>query len=125
HRGPGADVRSSSLICFVNRGAVMNASWKNRLTLTIAGAVVAIALIASPRAQPARAEQGDAPAAGARYSVVETEAHNLIVTDNKTNTLYFYTIDKDKEVGAELKLRGSIDLNQVGKASIQPTKAGS
>jgi hypothetical protein len=102
----------------------MNASWKNRLTLTIAGAVVAIALIVSTQSQPARAERGDAPAAtGARYSVVETEAHNLIVTDNKTNTLYFYTIDKDKEVGSELKLRGSIDLNQVGKASISPTKS--
>jgi hypothetical protein len=101
----------------------MNASWKNRLTLTIAAAVVAVALMASTRAQPARAEGADSPAAGGRYSVVETEAHNLIVTDNKTNTLYFYTIDKDKEVGSELKLRGSIDLNQVGKPSITPTKS--
>jgi hypothetical protein len=101
----------------------MNASWKNRVTLTIAGAVVAVALIASTQSQPARAERGDSPAAGARYSVVETEAHNLIVTDNKTNTLYFYTIDKDKEVGSELRLRGSIDLNQVGKPTISPTKS--
>ena len=103
----------------------MNASWKNRLTLVLAGAVVAVALIASTQSQPVRAERGDSPAAGQRYTVVETEAHNLIVTDNKSNTLYFYTVDKDKEVGSELKLRGSIDLNQVGKPSIQPTKTGS
>jgi hypothetical protein len=101
----------------------MNASWKNPLTLTIAAAVVAVALIASTQSQSARADRVDAPAAGARYSVVETEAHNLIVTDNKTNTLYFYTIDKDKEVGSELKLRGTIDLNQVGKPVISPTKS--
>jgi hypothetical protein len=45
----------------------------------------------------------------------------LIVTDNATNTLYFYTIDKDKEIGSELKLRASLDLNQVGKPVIKPT----
>jgi hypothetical protein len=101
----------------------MNASWKNRVGLTLAGAIVVAALIISTQAQPVRAERGDSPAGGARYSVVETEAHNLIVTDNRTNTLYFYTIDKDKEVGSELKLRGTIDLNQVGKPAITPSKA--
>jgi hypothetical protein len=101
----------------------MNGSWKNPLTLTLAGALVVVSLVAFSQWQPARAERADSPAAGSRYSVVETEAHNLIVTDNQTNTLYFYTVDKDKEVGSELKLRGSIDLNQVGKNSIVPTKA--
>lgn len=101
----------------------MNDSWKNRLLLMVAGAAVAVAVMALTQSQPARAERADAPAAGQHYSVVETEAHNLIVTDNRTNILYFYTIDKDKEVGSDLKLRGSIDLNQVGKATITPTKA--
>jgi len=42
------------------------------------------------------------------------------------NTLYFYTIDQGKEIGSELKLRGTIDLNQVGKPVIKPAtvKAG-
>jgi hypothetical protein len=75
------------------------------------------------RLQPVRAEADPVPAAGPHYSVVETEAHNLIVTDNQTNMLYFYTIDKDKEIGSELKLRGSVDLKDVGKPVIKPTTA--
>jgi hypothetical protein len=51
---------------------------------------------------------------------VETEGHNLIVADNATNTLYFYTVDKGEAPGADLKLRGSVDLNQVGKPVIKP-----
>ena len=70
-----------------------------------------------PVAKPAEAAAG-VP----HYTVVGTEGHNLLVTDNQTNTLYFYTIDKDKEVGSDLKLRGTIDLNQVGKAVVSPTK---
>jgi hypothetical protein len=60
---------------------------------------------------------------GPRYSVIETEGHNLIVTDNKSNVLFFYTIDKDKEVGSELKLRGTLDLNEVGKPKLKPERA--
>jgi hypothetical protein len=60
---------------------------------------------------------------GPRYTVIDTEAHNLLVTDNVTNTVYFYTIDKDKEVGSDLKLRASIDLSQVGKNEIVIKKA--
>ena len=37
--------------------------------------------------------------------------------------LYFYTIDKDRDVGTELKLRGTIDLNDVGKPIIKPVTA--
>jgi hypothetical protein len=103
------------------QGDIMNASWKNRLPLVLAAAVVAVGLVVMARWQPAAAALDDASAPG-RYSVIETEAHNLIVTDNKTNTLYFYTIDKDKEVGSELKLRGTIDLSQVGKPEIKVGK---
>ncbi len=34
--------------------------------------------------------------------------------------LHFYTIDKDKEIGTDLKLRGSVDLSQVGKPVVKP-----
>jgi hypothetical protein len=102
----------------------MKASWTNRVVAVAVVAVVVAGLIALARWQPVQAAADDGSSGGPRYSVIETEAHNLIVTDNKTNTLYFYTIDKDKEVGSELKLRGTIDLNQVGKTAIMPTKAG-
>ena len=69
---------------------------------------------------PARADAEKANAGGPAYTVVETEGHNLIVVDNKTNTLYFYTIDKNTEVGSELKLRGSLDLSQVGAPVLKP-----
>lgn len=54
------------------------------------------------------------------YSVVETEGHNLIVTDNHTNRLYFYTIDRDEEIGSVLHLRGTVELREVGKRVIAP-----
>jgi hypothetical protein len=54
---------------------------------------------------------------------VDTEGSNLIVVDNATNTLYFYTENPGKEVGDELHMRGSIDLNDVGKPVLKPKKA--
>jgi hypothetical protein len=60
------------------------------------------------------------PAGSPKYSVVDTEGTNLLVTDNSTNTLYFYTVDPDKGPGEDLKLRGSVDLNEVGKPVIKP-----
>ena len=55
-----------------------------------------------------------------RYTVVETEGHNLIVTDNQKNTLYFYTTNKDEPIGSPLHLRGSLDLAHVGDATLTP-----
>ena len=101
----------------------MNATWKTRLPLAVLAGLVLIALIVLASAQPVRAERDGAATPVQRYSVIETQAHNLIVTDNSTNILYFYTIDKDKEVGSDLQLRGSVDLNQVGKSTIKPTTA--
>jgi hypothetical protein len=69
------------------------------------------------------AQQADAKAgAGPKYTVVDTEGSNLIVVDNSTNTLYFYTENPGKDVGDDLILRGSIDLSQVGKPVIKPKK---
>src|SRR5256885_363100 len=96
----------------------MNASWKNRLPLALVTVLVVIALIEVAARQPAQAQRAAPP--GVRYSVIGTEGHNLIVTDNQTDTLYFYTIDKDKEIGTELKLRATMDLTKVGKPTIKP-----
>jgi hypothetical protein len=55
-----------------------------------------------------------------RFDVVASEGHNLIVTDNSNSTLYFYTIEREKPIGSELHLRGTVDLTQVGKPTIKP-----
>jgi hypothetical protein len=99
----------------------MNASWKSRLPLALAVALVGIALVASAHLQSARAEREDSSSSGVRYSVVMTEGHNLLVTDNNTNKIYFYTIDKDKPIGSPLILRAHVDLNQVGKDEVRIT----
>jgi hypothetical protein len=99
----------------------------NRICVRCGGIVLAVGLMVGAmafmnRAQPAfgGAEQGDKALSGPHYTVVETEGHNLVVTDNGSNTLYFYTVDKGKAPGSELKLRAKVDLNQVGKPSIMP-----
>lgn len=58
----------------------------------------------------------------AKYTVVATDGTHLVVTDNQAAKVYFYAIDKDGKPGDELKLRGTMDLTQVGKEAIQPTK---
>jgi hypothetical protein len=87
-----------------------------------AGVILLIGVLVFTYRSPVQAaEQGGA--GGPRYTVVETQGHNLLVTDNGTNTIYYYTIDKDKEIGSDLKLRASVDLTQVGKAEIHIKKA--
>jgi hypothetical protein len=108
---------------FATQGDSMNATWKTRLPLAVLAGLVLIALIVLARAQPVRAERDGAATPVQRYSVIETQAHNLIVTDNSTNILYFYTIDKDQPIGSDLKLRGSLDLNKVGEPVLKPKKA--
>jgi hypothetical protein len=100
----------------------MNATWKNRLSLALVAVVVVAGLFAITRVQTVQGAADDSSISGPRYTVVDTEGSNLLVTDNKTGILYFYTIDKDKEIGSDLKLRGSIDLHQVGKTVITVTK---
>lgn len=67
-------------------------------------------------AQPA----AGGPAVGPKYTIVDTEGMNLLVVDNSTNTVYFYTVEPDKGVGDDLHLRGTVDLNEVGKPVIKP-----
>ncbi len=98
----------------------MNRTGVSRTSLFLTVGLLAVAVIAVVCLQPARAQSDASPGTGPHFSIVETQGHNLIVTDNHTNTLYFYTVDQNKEVGSELKLRGRIDLNQVGKPIIKP-----
>jgi hypothetical protein len=100
----------------------MNTSWKNGLPWLLAALLLAVTLIVMSRLQPVQAAGKGATGSGSgpRYSVVETEGHNLIVTDNRKQMLYFYTIEKDAKIGSELKLRGQLNLKQVGKEVIKP-----
>jgi hypothetical protein len=73
-------------------------------------------IMGEPRAATAQQPDGSV----GRYTVVHTEGTNLIVTDNKANMLYFYTVDTGDQPGSDLKLRGSLDLSQVGKQTLTP-----
>jgi hypothetical protein len=98
----------------------------NRKTLgwgmALVALMIALAVFAHQPQTQAQPPAGQ-PGGGARYTVVETDATNLIVVDNSSNTLYFYCEDPGKEIGQELHLRGSVDLGEVGKPVIQPKSA--
>src|SRR5262249_1503063 len=99
----------------------MNQTWMRCVAVVLAVGLRVGALAFLSRDQPAlRAEQADKAMSGPHYTVLETEGHNLVVTDNATDTLYFYTVDKGQPPGSDLKLRASVDLKQVGKAVIKP-----
>jgi hypothetical protein len=86
-----------------------------------AAVVVALVLVVATtqgNRQAAFGQAGSAAAAGPRYTVIETQGFNLLVTDNMANKLYYYTTDKDAAVGSPLKLRASLDLTQIGKEEI-------
>src|SRR6516165_10418633 len=55
------------------------------------------------------------------YSVVMTEGHNLLVTDNATNKIYFYTIYQDKPICSPLKIRPPGEFTQGGGEEIRIT----
>ena len=88
-------------------------NWKNGMLFVVGALIIAGALLFTNR-ETVHGQPVGMKGAGTRYTVVETQAHNLLVTDNSTNTLYYYAADKDAKIGADLKLRGSIDLSQVG-----------
>lgn len=91
------------------------------LAALVLGGIVGAFLVGN-HAPPAFSRADDKAGGVPHYNVVETEGHNLIVTDNRTDTLYFYTIEKEKQIGSELHLRGSLDLTEVGKTTIKPKR---
>jgi hypothetical protein len=98
----------------------MKKTWQ-RGGLVMLGAVVAVAAMmffSTDRTPTSRAADDSKSTAGPRYTVIETQGFNLLVTDNATNRLYFYATDKDVPVGSPLKLRASLDLSQVGKKEL-------
>jgi hypothetical protein len=101
----------------------MNRIWNRYGAAVLFAALVVGGLAVLNRNQSASAQADKADKginSGGRYTVVETEGHNLLVTDNSTNIFYFYTVDKGEPVGSDLKLRGTVDLNEVGKPTIKP-----
>ncbi len=104
----------------------MSLKWKASIVFAVAAALVGGLVLGMSLSQPAHAGAGTKGAGtkgtvtGPRYSVVHTEGTNLIVTDNRSNTLYFYTIDPEEKPGADLKLRGTVDLTQTGQSIIVP-----
>ena len=97
------------------------AVWRYGAAVLFAALLIGgLAILSQKQAAFGRAEKDDKAASSPHYTVVETEGHNLLVTDNATNTLYFYTVDKGEPVGSDLKLRGTVDLNLVGKPTIKP-----
>jgi hypothetical protein len=96
-------------------------SWRNGIPFFAGALLIAAALLASNR-QPVQG-QGRAGEGAAKHTVVATDGAHLIVTDNAADKLYFYTIDKDAKIGDDLKLRGTIDLRDVGQASLKPINA--
>jgi hypothetical protein len=89
------------------------------LLVVVALGAAAVTMMFSSTARTAAGKADDAKAtSGPRYTVVETQGFNLLVTDNGTNKLYYYATDKDVPVGSPLKLRASLDLSQVGEKEL-------
>ena len=103
----------------------MRKFWNRGAILVLALLVVVVLAFSIARQTALGGAREDVRATGmagpAHYSVVMTEGNNLLVTDNATNKLYFYTTDKDKPIGSPLKLCASVDLTKVGQDEIQIT----
>jgi hypothetical protein len=99
----------------------MIANWKSRMPMVVGVALLVAALIIFARSPSTGAERADAAASGPRYTVIETQGFNLLVTDNTANKLYYYATDKDVPIGSPMKLRASLDLSQIGREEIKIT----
>jgi hypothetical protein len=95
--------------------------WNRVLAACVVLLAIALIVVWNSEAALGQARRPVAPTSGSHYTVVMTEGHNLLVTDNGANKLYFYTIDKDKPIGSPLKLRASVDLAKVGEEEIKIT----
>ncbi len=95
---------------------MLQGGWLAALALGVALATMMLSGAGQPPLSRA-AEEGKSTG-GARYTVIETQGFNLLVTDNAANKLYYYATDKDVPIGSPLKLRASLDLSQVGEKEI-------
>jgi len=95
---------------------------KNGVSFLLGAILICTALLMWNR-DAAQGQAGKAEPGGSRHTVVASDGAHVIVTDNAADKLYFYTIDKEGKVGDELKLRGSIDLRDVGKPGLKPVNA--
>jgi hypothetical protein len=100
----------------------MSVNGKNRMPIVIGAILLVAALTIVAHLESAQGPpRGGAFGPGARYSVIETQGFNLLVTDNAANKLYYYATDKDVPAGSPMKLRASLDLTQVGQEEIKIT----
>lgn len=95
----------------------MSMRWKSGLGLLAVALLVGGVLTLSPGRSAAQKDGGK------NVTVVQTDGTHLIVTDNTAHKLYFYAIDQGGKPGDELKLRGTINLEEVGKPGIKPIDA--
>ncbi len=96
----------------------MHGNWKALVMALVV--VMAGGLLLANRSQHVLSQEGRVSANFPRYLVIDTEGTNLIVTDNQENVLYFYTVEKEEKPGADLKLRASLNLKDVGKPVLTP-----
>jgi hypothetical protein len=87
----------------------------------VIGLVMMVAALVMMNRSYSAQERAEVAGSGPHYTVVETQGFNLLVTDNATNKLYFYSTDKDAPVGSPMKLRASLDMTQLGKPEIKIT----
>jgi hypothetical protein len=98
-------------------------NWKSGILFAVGAFLVAGALLLINR-ESVQGQGGKGGMGGPTgYTVVSTDGAHVIVTDNAASKLYFYAIDKDGKIGDELKLRGTLDLKDVGKPSMKPIDA--
>src|SRR5262249_35866243 len=97
--------------------ATMKKMWQggSLVVLVLVVAVAAIMFSINGPTAPARAADEAKSTGGPRYTVIETQGFNLLVTDNAARKRYYLAADKDGPVGAPLKLRASLDLTKVGE----------
>jgi hypothetical protein len=99
----------------------MRITWKSGVLVVVGVILLSCVMVLSTRGPVLGSEQGGQPMVSQKYTVIETQGHNLLVTDNAASKLYFYTIDKDQPIGSPLKLRASLDLTRVGQPEIMIT----
>jgi hypothetical protein len=101
----------------------MSTNRRRGLTVLVIALAVLVSLVLLVNSQLIATEngvQGNQSSGVPHFTVVQTDGLHLIVTDNHASTTYFYAIDEGEKPGADLKLRGSVDLTQIGKQVIKP-----